>query len=266
MEKAYVQTVPDGKYLCPDFFAFTRFSCAHLILRAFMSRLLCVEQTFVRLCSDICAITRFDSVHVKTFVRSTDFRVFISWLPFVHQILCVHVHIFVRSPNFRVFTWFSCIHVQMQPFRATISCVQQNLHVHVQTFVCSTDFLAFTRFSCVHQVFVGLYPDICAFIKLGYDYPILCPLKFRQKKHSNQTTFGVGDLRCAWILNQQNFRGAWQGKNLLFSLFSFSFEYNKRMTNFKKGFFHRAKELFKLVQTWYGVAPVYVECRTKKLL
>ena len=69
----YVQTVPDGSCLCPDFRSFDRLSC----------------------------------VHVQTFVRSTDFRAF------MFRLSCVHVQTFVRScPDFRSFDRLSCVHVQ----------------------------------------------------------------------------------------------------------------------------------------------------------
>ena len=44
-ESRYVQTVPDGKCLCPDFRAFMfRHLCVHQTFRAFMSRLSCVSR------------------------------------------------------------------------------------------------------------------------------------------------------------------------------------------------------------------------------
>ena len=117
-ESPYVQTVPDGKCLCPD----------RPRRKVPMSRLSRVHQTFVLSCPDFRAFTRLSCVHVQTFVRSPDFRAFIS------RLLCVQ-QTFVRSPDFRAFTKLSC--------------------VHVQTFVRSyPDFRAFTRLSCVHQTFV----------------------------------------------------------------------------------------------------------------
>ena len=63
-ESTYVQTVPDGSCLCPDF-------------RAFMSRLSCVRQTFVRSCSDFRAFMSRLSCVRQTFVLScSDFRAF----------------------------------------------------------------------------------------------------------------------------------------------------------------------------------------------
>ena len=103
----YVQTVPDGKYLCPD-------------------------RPRRKL-----PIVRLSCVHVQNFVRSPDFRAFMS------RLSCVHVQNFVRSPDFRAFTRLSC--------------------VHVQTFVRSCpDFRAFDRLLCVHvQTFVRflMFPD-----------------------------------------------------------------------------------------------------------
>ena len=122
----YVQTVPDGSCLCPDFRAFARLSCVHVQtfvrspdFRAFMSRLSCVHQTFVRSCPDFHAFTRLSCVQ-PIFVRSCpDFRAF-------YRLSCVHVQTFVRSPNFRAFNRFLC--------------------VHVQTFVRSPNFCAFNQF------------------------------------------------------------------------------------------------------------------------
>ena len=86
-ESAYVQTFVRS----PD-------------LRAFMSRLSCVHQTFVRSCPDFRAFTRLSCVHVQTFVRSCpDFRAF-------DRLSCVH-QTFVRSPDFRAFmSRLSCVH------------------------------------------------------------------------------------------------------------------------------------------------------------
>ena len=93
-ESRYVQTVPNGKYLCPD----------RPRRKVPMSRLSCVHQTFVRSCPDFRAFIRFSCVHVQTFVRSSDFREFIRFS-------CVH-QIFVRScPDFRAFmSRLSCVH------------------------------------------------------------------------------------------------------------------------------------------------------------
>ena len=58
--RKYVQTVPDGKYLCPD----------RPRRKLSMSRLSCVHvQTFVRSCPDFRAFDRLSCVHVQTFVR-----------------------------------------------------------------------------------------------------------------------------------------------------------------------------------------------------
>ena len=102
-ESTYVQTVPDGSCLCPDFRAFARLSCVHVQtfvrspdFHAFMSRLSCVHQTFVRSCPDFRAFTRLSCVQ-PIFVRSCpDFRAF-------DRFLCVHVQTFVRSTDFRAF-------------------------------------------------------------------------------------------------------------------------------------------------------------------
>ena len=61
-------------------------------------------QIFVRSPDFRAFMSRLSCVH-QTFVRSPDFRAF-------NQFLCVHVQTFVRSPNFRAFNQFSCVHVQ----------------------------------------------------------------------------------------------------------------------------------------------------------
>ena len=184
-ESAYVQTVPDGKCLCPDFRAFTRPSCVHVQtfvrspdFRAFMSRLSCVHQTFVRSCPDFRAfMSRFSCVR-QTFVRSPDFRAFMSRLSCVHQT-------FVRScPDFRAFTKISCVHVQNFRAFTKLSCVRQ-------TFVRSSDIRASTRLSCVQVQTLMRSSDFCAiksrllWLKcgayptkkstIGLKFTILCP-------------------------------------------------------------------------------------------
>ena len=175
-ESAYVQTVPDGKCLCPDFRAFTRPSCVHVQtfvrspdFRAFMSRLSCVHQTFVGSCPDFRAfMSRFSCVR-RTFVRSPDFRAFMSRLSCVHQTFvrscpdfrafmsrfsCVR-RTFVRLPDFRAFTKLSCVHVQNFREFTKLSCVRQ-------TFVRSSDIRAFPRLSCVHVQTLMRSSDFCA--------------------------------------------------------------------------------------------------------
>ena len=85
-ESAYVQTVPDGRCLCPDFRAFTRILCVHCQtfvrspdFRAFMSRLFCVQQTFVRSTDFRAFMSRILWVR-QTFVCLTDFCTFMSRL------------------------------------------------------------------------------------------------------------------------------------------------------------------------------------------
>ena len=151
-ESRYVQTVPDGKCLCPD----------RPRRKVPMSRLSCVHQTFVRSCSDFRAFTRLSCVHVQTFVRSCpDFRAFT-------KLSCVHVQ------NFRAFTRLSCVHqtfVRSPDFRAFMSRTfvrSPNFRAFMsRTFVRSPDFRAFTRLSCVHQTFVRLCPDFRAFTRLS---------------------------------------------------------------------------------------------------
>ena len=163
--------VPDGKSICPD----------RPRRKVPMSR---PSQT--------------ESAYVQTFVRSPDFRAFMSRPSCVHQtfvrscpdfraftrLSCVHVQTFVRScPDFRAFDRLSCVHqtfVRSPDFRAfmsRLSCVHQTfvrscpdfrafmsrLSCVRQTFVRSPDFRAFTRLSCVHQTFVRS-PDFRAFM------------------------------------------------------------------------------------------------------
>ena len=86
-----------------------------------------------------------ESSYVQIFMRSPDFRAFMSRLP------CVHVQTFVRScSDFRACMFrFSCVHQtsvrscsDFRAFMFRVSCV------HIQTFVRScSDFCAFTRLS-----------------------------------------------------------------------------------------------------------------------
>ena len=56
-ESSYLQTIPDGKCLSPEF-------------RAFMSRLSCLHvQTFLCSCSDFRVVTRLSCLHVQTVGR-----------------------------------------------------------------------------------------------------------------------------------------------------------------------------------------------------
>ena len=86
-ESDHVNTVPDGKCLCPDGHrqkvSMLRRSCVHQTsalsdYRVFadffelMTRLSCVQQTNERSCQDFRAYNRLMSVHVKIFVRTTD--------------------------------------------------------------------------------------------------------------------------------------------------------------------------------------------------
>ena len=161
-KSAYVQTVTDGKCQCPDFRSFTRLSY----------------------------------FYVQIFVRSPDFRAFMSRLSCVHQtfvllcpdfcaftrLSCDHVQTFVRSSDFRTFmSRFLCVHqtfvrscpdfLRSPDFHAIMSrrsCVHQTSCVLVQIFVRSPDFPAImSRLSCVHQTFVLLCPDFCAFTRLS---------------------------------------------------------------------------------------------------
>ena len=124
-ESRYIQTIPDRKRLCREFCAFTRILCFQ-----------------------------------RTFVRSPEFRAFMSILSCVHQTFvrsCQDFWAFnkfpYRSPDFRVFmSRLSCVHKSFMHLCPDFFCV------HVPTFVRSPDFRAITRFclfmasfSCVHQ-------------------------------------------------------------------------------------------------------------------
>ena len=204
--------VPDGKSICPDRprrkvpmsrpsqteSAYVQTFVRSPDLRAFMSRLSCVHQTFVRSCPDFRAFTRLSCVHVQTFVRSPDFRAFMSRLSCVHQtfvrspdfrafmsrLSCVH-QTFVRScPDFRAFTKISCVHVQNFRAFTKLSCVRQ-------TFVRSSDIRASTRLSCVQVQTLMRSSDFCAIMSrllwlkcgayppkkstIGLKFTILCP-------------------------------------------------------------------------------------------
>ena len=103
-----------------------------------------------------------ESANVQTFVRSPDFRAFLS------RLLCVH-KTFVRScPVFSAFT--------------RVCCVQA-------TFVRSCSYFhAFPRLICVHQVFVRSCPDFFCIHQTRVWWTIFCPFKFRRlKSRLNQT-------------------------------------------------------------------------------
>ena len=86
-ESVYVQTLPDGKCLCPDFLCVPKEnSCApKLIICAIMSRLLCVQRA---LCPDYRA---FKIAYVQTVVRS---KLQVSRLSCVQNCIC---------PDYRAF-------------------------------------------------------------------------------------------------------------------------------------------------------------------
>ena len=111
-QSAYVQTVPDGKWICPDYRAFKIFRAFFVRSKTKMSRPSQTEtvyvQTFVRSCPDHRALQ-------LKFVRSTpnfvvrpcpDHRAFMS------RPSCVHVQTIVRScPDHRAFMCrLSCVH------------------------------------------------------------------------------------------------------------------------------------------------------------
>ena len=83
-QSAYVQTVPDGKWICPDYRAFKIFRAFFVRSKTNMSRPSQTEtvyvQTIVRSKSNSCvqrqifsaSMSRPSCVHVQTFVRSPD--------------------------------------------------------------------------------------------------------------------------------------------------------------------------------------------------
>ena len=76
---------------------------------AFMFRLLCLHQTFLRSCPDFRVfMSRTLCVHAQTFVRSPDFvRSHSDFRAFMSRLSCVY-QTFVRSfSNFRAFLMFS---------------------------------------------------------------------------------------------------------------------------------------------------------------
>ena len=181
-ESAYVQTVPDGMCLCPNFRAFTGTSCVHVqtFVRspdfcALMSRLLCVQPILVRSCPIYRALNRLSCFHVQTFVRSPDFRAF-------YRFSCVHVRTFVRS---------------------------------------CPDLHAFPRFICVHQVFVRSCLDFCAFVKLGCDDPIfvLSSSNIKNLFKSNHNWPGVHRDQISKILVKLGEEKKLQFSLLSFSIF-----------------------------------------------
>ena len=129
------QAVSGGKYLCTDF-------------RAFMFRVSCLYQNFVRSCPEFCAFTRTfvrpypdfpaltrHSCLLTFFVRSCPDFCALTRLLCLHRFLCVPVQTFVVSPNYCVFAYFF-------ELMTRLFCVQQtNLvfmtKLHVQTHIPS---------------------------------------------------------------------------------------------------------------------------------
>ena len=162
--------------------------------RAFTSRLLCAQQTFVRLYSDFCAFTQLSCIQPYFLQSCLDFHAFSSFS-------CVHIQTIVRSPDLFAFTRFLCI--------------------HVQTFKQSTDFCAIIYLlSCVPQTFVRLR-GFCAFNNLGCDDPLLVPSISELKNLFQSNTIGEGFLRCLQNLNQQGVKWSLARRKVAFlSIFS----------------------------------------------
>ena len=119
-ESRYVQTVPDGKCLCPDRprrKVPTSQTESAYDLRAFMSRPSCVHQTFVRSCPDFRAFTRLSCVHQTI-------RAFMIRLSCVHQT--------IRAFMIRL----SCVHQTIRAFMIRLSCVHQTIRAFMIRLSC----------------------------------------------------------------------------------------------------------------------------------
>ena len=138
-ESVYVQTLPDGKCLCPDFRAFKFFRAFNVRSKIPMSRLSCVLSC---LCPDNRA---FKVVYVQTIVRS---KLSMYRLSCVQSCLCtdfrafkvVYVQTFVRSKlsMYRL----SCVTNQKSCAQKLILCAFMSKLSCVQNTLCP-DFRAF---------------------------------------------------------------------------------------------------------------------------
>ena len=151
-ESRYVQTVPDGKCLCPE----------PPRRKVPMSRLSCVQNFS-------CVHRAFKSPHVQTFVRSKLPMSRLSCVPkenscapkliicaFMSRLSCVQKS---SCPDFRAFK-IAYVQTFVRSKRKFVRSKINNLCVHVQTIVRSKGLMS--RLSCVQKC---LCPDFLAFQK-----------------------------------------------------------------------------------------------------
>ena len=149
-ESRYVQTVPDGKCLCPD----------PPRRKVPMSRLSCVQNFS-------CVHRAFKSPHVQTFVRSKLPMSRLSCVPkenscapkliicaFMSRLSCVQKS---SCPDFRAFK-IAYVQTFVRSKTKFVRSKINNLCVHVQTIVRSKGLMS--RLSCVQKC---LCPDFLAF-------------------------------------------------------------------------------------------------------
>ena len=179
-ESRYVQTVPDGKCLCPD----------PPRRKVPMSRLSCVQNFS-------CVHRAFKSPHVQTFVRSKLPMSRLSCVPkenscvpnliicaFMSRLSCVQKAL---CPDFRAFK-NAYVQTFVRSKRKFVRSKNNNLCVHVQTFVRSK--MPMSRLSCVSKE-NSCAPKIiiCAFMsRLSCVQKCLCP-DFRAFKNAYVLTF-----------------------------------------------------------------------------
>ena len=146
-ESRYVQTVPDGKCLCPD----------PPRRKVPMSRLSCVQKFS-------CVHRAFKSPHVQTFVRSKFPMSRLSCVPkenscapklitcaFMSRLSCVQKAL---CPDFRAFK-NAYVQTFLRSKRKFVRSKINNLRVHFQTIVRSKGFMY--RLSCVQNTYVQTF-------------------------------------------------------------------------------------------------------------
>ena len=141
-ESVYVQTLPDGKCLCPDFRAFKIFRAFIVRSKVLMSRLSCIQNC---LCPDFRAFQKKKSCAPKLIICA-----FMSRLSCVQKSSC---------PDFRAFK-IAYVQTFVRSKRKFVRSKINNLCVHVQTIVRSK--VLMSRLSCVQNC---LCPDFLAFQK-----------------------------------------------------------------------------------------------------
>ena len=84
--------------------------------------------------------------------------------------------------------------------------------------------------------------------------------RFKELSKSNQTRYGVSPMyletKTNIICHRLPRKKMW---------FSYGNLRISPLVNFKDSVFHRIKELSKSNQTWYGVSPMYLESKTKRI-